>query len=72
MSPEVLFYQNHSFPVDFYALGIIGYELCLKKRPYVGNREEIKEKMLIEQINFLYDELPLVGMKILLILLIYY
>ena len=58
MSPEVLFYQNHSFPVDFYALGIIGYELCLKKRPYVGNREEIKEKMLIEQINFLYDELP--------------
>ncbi len=58
MSPEVLFYQNHSFPVDFYALGIIGYELCLKKRPYIGNREEIKEKMLIEQINLSYEELP--------------
>ena len=58
MSPEVLFYQNHSFPVDFYALGIIGYELCLKKRPYVGNREEIKEKMLIEQIDLSYEELP--------------
>ena len=58
MSPEVLFYQNHSFPVDFYALGIISYELCLKKRPYKGNREEIKEKMLIEQIDLLYEELP--------------
>ncbi len=58
MSPEVLFYQNHSFPVDFYALGIISYELCLKKRPYKGNREEIKEKMLIEQIDLSYEELP--------------
>ena len=58
MSPEVLFYQNHSFPVDFYALGIIGYELCLKKRPYIGSREEIKEKMLIEQIDLSYEELP--------------
>ena len=58
MAPEVLFFQNHSFPVDYYALGIICYELCLKKRPYKGNREEIKEKMLIEQIDLLYEELP--------------
>ncbi len=59
MAPEVLFFQNHSFPVDYYALGIICYELCLGKRPYLGDREEIKEKMLNKQIELNDNELPL-------------
>ena len=58
MAPEVLFFQNHSFPVDYYALGIICYELCLGKRPYLGDREEIKEKMLNKQIELNDNELP--------------
>ena len=35
MSPEVLFIQNHSFISDFFALGIIGFELCFGYRPYI-------------------------------------
>ena len=31
MAPEVLCKQVHSYPVDFYALGIITYELILGK-----------------------------------------
>ena len=44
MAPEVLNAQNHSFTVDFYAIGIIGYEFLIGKRPYIGkNRKEIKQ-----------------------------
>ena len=47
MSPEVLFGQNHTFYVDFFALGIICYEFLFCKRPYKGNnREEYKENIL--------------------------
>ncbi len=34
MSHEVLFSKNHSFSVDFYALGIISYELMWGDRQY--------------------------------------
>lgn len=37
MAPEVLCRQNHGFSVDFYALGVILYELIMKKRPYIVN-----------------------------------
>ena len=47
MAPEVLMAQNHSFPVDFFAIGVIGYEFMTGSRPYCGkNRKEIKEQML--------------------------
>ena len=35
MAPEVLLAQNHSFPVDFFAIGIMGYEFMLGERPYM-------------------------------------
>jgi serum/glucocorticoid-regulated kinase 2 len=28
--------QNHSYEADYYALGVIIYELMMGKRPYVG------------------------------------
>ena len=31
MAPEVIRSQNHTFPVDFFALGIIAYE-CMQGR----------------------------------------
>ena len=47
MAPEVMKGRNHSFPVDFFAIGVIGYEFMIGTRPYVGkNRKEIKEQML--------------------------
>ena len=50
MSPEVMRGKNHSFPVDFFAIGVIGYEFMMGKRPYYGkNRNEIKEQMLSTQ-----------------------
>jgi len=51
MAPEVLFCQNHTIVVDYFALGIICYELMKNIRPYIGkSKKEIKEKMLNTQI----------------------
>lgn len=47
MAPEVLIRQNHSFCADFYAVGIIAYEMLVGKRPYVGrDRKSIREEVL--------------------------
>ena len=51
MAPEVLFCQNHTIVVDYFALGIICYELMKNIRPYIGkSKKEIKEKMMNTQI----------------------
>lgn len=34
MAPEVICRRDHSFPVDFFALGVMAYEMMLGK---VGN-----------------------------------
>ena len=50
MSPEVMKSMNHSFPADYFALGVIGYEFMKGERPYYGrNRKEIKEQIMSRQ-----------------------
>lgn len=50
MAPEVLCHQNHSFSVDFYALGIIMHECMIGKRPHNGKtRKDIKDQILSRQ-----------------------
>ena len=51
MSPEVLCGQNHTIVVDYFALGVMGYEFMLGVRPYLGkSRKEIKEKVMAKQV----------------------
>ena len=45
MSPEVILRKNHSFSSDFFAIGVIGFEFMKGRRPFIGTRNEIKEKM---------------------------
>ena len=59
MSPEVIQCQNHTKAVDYFALGIIGYELMFGRRPYLGkSRIEIKEKMMIKEIVIKNNDFP--------------
>ena len=59
MAPEVLLAQNHSFPVDFFAIGIMGYEFMYGERPYIGrSRKEIKHSVLRKQAKIEEDEIP--------------
>lgn len=51
--------QNHSFTVDYFAIGIMGYEFMLGKRPYLGrSRREIKEQMMIKNAQITLSEIP--------------
>ena len=59
MAPEVLFAQNHSFPVDFFAIGVMGYEFMFGERPYIGkNRKEIKHLVFKRQAKIKFEDIP--------------
>ena len=59
MAPEVMFHHNHRYEVDFYALGVIMYELMMGRRPYVGkSRQEIKGKVKERQVLIGRREIP--------------
>ena len=59
MSPETILEQKHSYASDFFSLGVICYEMMMKKRPYIGkNRQEIKEKMINEFVQIKSEQIP--------------
>ena len=59
MAPEVLFSQNHTFAVDFYALGVIAYELMFGKRPYVHiQRKALKQEIFAKETQIKRHQLP--------------
>ena len=59
MAPEVMKAKNHSYTVDFFALGIIGYEFMLGRRPFNGrSRREIKEQMLSKNVEITLSDIP--------------
>lgn len=59
MAPEVICRKNHSFGVDFFALGVMGYEFMLGRRPYIGrNRKEIRDQILAKQASISLEEIP--------------
>lgn len=46
MAPELLFCEKYSFPVDFYAIGIVTHELMFKVRPYKTTTiEELRDEI---------------------------
>jgi len=59
MAPEVMFHHNHRYEVDYYALGVIIYEVMMGKRPYLGkSRQEIKQKIKERQVLIKKKEIP--------------
>ena len=47
MAPEVILKDKHTYTVDYFAIGVICYELMLRVRPYQGKtKKDIKKKML--------------------------
>lgn len=59
MAPEVITNQNHMFGCDYYAIGVILYELMMGKRPYLGkSRNEIKDQMFSREISIKKNDIP--------------
>ena len=57
MSPESLFGKNQTYMSDFYSIGVIGYELLMKQRPYFSKRKkDIRNEILSKQAFIQYDE----------------
>ena len=67
LSPEVILNKPQNFASDFYAVGIICYELVMGKIPFNGrNKKELAEKILYKKIalnehNMLGDYSVLMG-----------
>jgi serine/threonine protein kinase len=58
-APEVICATQHGFAADYWALGVIIYELMMGKRPYAGiNRKEYKERLLSTLVQVSRDEKP--------------
>ena len=58
MAPEVILRKGHSYPADFFALGVIGYEIMLGHRPYFGrNRKQLKDLILSYQAKIKFNKL---------------
>ena len=59
MAPEAIINKPHDFSVDYFALGVIVYELMMGERPYQGrNRKEIREQMFSIEIKLDNDDMP--------------
>lgn len=59
MAPEVMCRQNHGVAADYYALGVIAYELMFGNRPYQGKaRKQVREQILAKQIQIKQEEIP--------------
>ena len=59
MAPEVMCRQNHGIAVDYFALGVILYEIMVGRRPYVGrDRKEIRDSILSRQVKIKPSNIP--------------
>ena len=59
MAPETIINKPHDFRVDYFALGVILYELMMGERPFQGkNRKEIRDNMFTIKINLVEDDVP--------------
>ena len=59
IAPEVISCQTHTVSVDYFAVGVIAYEIMMGHRPYLGrSRKEIKEKLMAKQVKVVRSEMP--------------
>lgn len=59
MAPEVMCRQNHTFSVDYFAVGVMLYEIMMGKRPYSGKtRKELRQRILENQVSIKREDLP--------------
>lgn len=48
-------HKNHSYVADYFAVGVLGYEFMMGRRPYLGkSRKEIRDQILAKQATIKY------------------
>ena len=62
MAPEVLFNKNHDYSVDFFALGVISYEIIMGSRPYKGkDKKELRKDIISRQAKLKENDVKTLG-----------
>lgn len=46
MAPEVIFSKRHSFDVDFFAMGVILYEIIVGRQPYKARDKKLLRELV--------------------------
>ena len=60
MAPEVITGNNHCQVIDYFAMGVIGFEIMMGERPYKGkSRSEIKDQMIMHQAEIKEEDIPI-------------
>ena len=59
IAPELINKNTYDFSIDYFALGVITYELIFNKKPFIGkNKKEIIYQILHKNINLNENDLP--------------
>ena len=59
IAPELINKNTYDFSIDYFALGVITYELIFNKKPFIGkNKKEIIYQILNKNINLNENDLP--------------
>ena len=59
MAPEVVWNMPHSFAADFFALGIICYELLFQQRPFTSeSKKDLQKEFLVSKVKLKQSDLP--------------
>lgn len=59
MSPEVMLEGNYSRNCDLFSLGVMGFEIMMGHRPYIGkNKKEIRENLSLKEVQIEKWEVP--------------
>lgn len=59
MAPEVICRMNHTMAADYFAVGVIVYELMMGRRPYAGKtRKEIRDAIISKQVQLRDRQVP--------------
>jgi serine/threonine protein kinase len=53
MAPEVILGINHGYSIDYYAIGVITFELFFQRRPHTSlTYDELAEEIISKDIDF--------------------
>lgn len=59
VAPEVICRTNHNATADYFAVGVITYELMMGKRPYQSKtRKELRKEIISRQVVVKAAEIP--------------
>ncbi len=59
IAPEVIWKKNHGVAVDYFALGVVAYELMMQVRPYKGsNRKDCQYEIWSKEVQLTRANIP--------------